>query len=66
MRQLLVDLNAKGKTIFFSSHIISEAERLCHRVGIIHRGRLARIIPRADWEASAGRLEDLFLETIHA
>ncbi len=66
MRQLLVDLNAQGKTIFFSSHIISEAEKLCHRVGIIHRGRLARIINRSDWESSAGRLEDLFLETIHA
>lgn len=66
MRQLLQDLNAKGKTIFFSSHIISEAEKLCHRVAVIHKGRLARIIPRAEWTGKEGRLETLFLETIHA
>jgi ABC-2 type transport system ATP-binding protein len=66
MRQLVLDLNKAGKTIFFSSHIISEAEKLCHRVGIIHQGRLARIIDRSEWTGSEGRLEQLFLETIHA
>jgi len=66
MRQLLQDLNKLGKTIFFSSHIISEAEKLCHRVGIIHQGRLAKIIERSAWSGKEGRLEELFLETIHA
>lgn len=66
MRQLLLDLNKQGKTIFFSSHIISEAEKLCHRVGIIHQGKLARIIERKEWESIEGRLEELFLETLHA
>lgn len=65
MRQLLVKLNQRGKTIFFSSHIISEAEKLCHRVGIIHQGKLARIIERKEWETGGG-LEARFLETIHA
>jgi len=66
MRQLVLDLNQQGKTIFFSSHIISEAEKLCHRVGILHQGRLARLIERKDWEGREGHLETLFLETIHA
>ena len=61
MRQLVLDLNKQGKTIFFSSHIISEAEKLCHRVGIIHQGRLARIIQRSEWTGGEGHLERLFL-----
>lgn len=66
MRQMLERLHAQGKTIFFSSHNISEAEKLCDRVGIIHQGRLARVIDRAEWRGPEGRLEELFLETIHA
>ena len=66
MRQTLARLNALGKTIFFSSHIISEAEKLCHRVGILHEGRVARLIEKSAWNGSEGRLEELFLETIHA
>jgi ABC-2 type transport system ATP-binding protein len=66
MRQMLLELNRQGKTIFFSSHMISEAEKLCHRVGILHEGRLARIIEKSEWEGREGRLEELFLETLHA
>jgi ABC-2 type transport system ATP-binding protein len=66
MRQLLVRLNEQGKAIFFSSHIISEAEKICHRVGILHQGRISRVLDRKDWEGHEGRLEELFLETIHA
>lgn len=66
MRQLLLTLNQEGKTIFFSSHIISEAEKLCHRVGILHKGKLARVIEKSEWTAASGQLEQLFLETIHA
>src|SRR6266436_3197376 len=57
LRQLLLELNKQGKTIFFSSHIISEAEKLCHRVGIIHQGRLARTIEKKEWSGHEGRLE---------
>ena len=65
MRQLLAELNAQGKTIFFSSHIISEAEKLCHRVGIIHEGKLARVIQRSEWVNANGGLEKLFVDTVH-
>lgn len=35
--------NARGVTIFFSSHILGEVQRLCNRVGIIREGKIAEI-----------------------
>ena len=40
---MLTDLRAEGRTFFFSSHILSEVERVCDRVGIIRQGRLMAI-----------------------
>ena len=40
MRELLRELQRMGKTIFVSSHILSELEEMCDQVGIIERGRL--------------------------
>jgi ABC-2 type transport system ATP-binding protein len=37
---LLDDLRSQGRTIFMSSHVLSEVERVCNRVAIIRRGRL--------------------------
>jgi len=37
---LLLSINKQGKTIFFCSHILSEVERLCDRIGILVEGRL--------------------------
>ena len=39
-RQLLLDLNQGGVTIFLSSHLLAEVEQQCTRVGILDRGRL--------------------------
>jgi len=38
--ELIRRLNAGGATIFLTTHYIEEAEALCHRVGIIHLGKL--------------------------
>lgn len=43
IRQLIGDLNAKGTTIFLTTHYIEEAERLCHRVAFIVQGKIVRI-----------------------
>ena len=40
VRDLILELKAEGKTIFFSTHILSDAEVLCDRVAILNRGRL--------------------------
>jgi ABC-type multidrug transport system ATPase subunit len=40
VRDLIVSENREGRTIFISSHQLSEMERICHRVAIISRGRL--------------------------
>ncbi|HVW26099.1 MAG TPA: ABC transporter ATP-binding protein [Polyangiaceae bacterium] len=40
MRDLLIELSTLGKTIFLSSHILSELEDICTSVGILERGRL--------------------------
>ncbi|MHC4575702.1 MAG: ABC transporter ATP-binding protein [Planctomycetota bacterium] len=38
--ELLVEMKNRGKTIFLSSHILSEVEKVCDRVGILKQGRL--------------------------
>ena len=40
VRNLILELKADGKTVFFSTHILSDAEALCDRVAILNRGRL--------------------------
>src|SRR5437764_11159036 len=40
VRKLIEELKSEGKTVFFSTHILSDAEALCDRVAIIHLGRL--------------------------
>src|SRR5436190_20743237 len=40
---ILDDLKAAGRTIFFSSHVLSEVERVCDRVAIVRAGRLVAL-----------------------
>jgi len=54
-----------GGTLFFSTHIMEVAEKLCDRIGIIHRGRLVACGDLAELKARAGgdqSLEAIFLE----
>jgi len=43
VRELILQLKAAGKTVFFSTHILSDAEALCDRVAILNRGRLVGV-----------------------
>ncbi len=56
----------KGNTVFFSTHVLDVAERLCDRIGIINKGKLVQVgtleeLRKADREKDAS-LEQLFLE----
>lgn len=55
----------RGKTVFFSTHVLEVAERLCDRIGIIHRGRLIACGTMAELKGlaeSKETLENIFLE----
>jgi ABC-type multidrug transport system ATPase subunit len=40
IRDLIISENREGRTIFVSSHLLSEVEKICHRVAIINKGEL--------------------------
>jgi ABC-2 type transport system ATP-binding protein len=48
VRDLMEQLKHEGKTVFFSTHILSDAEALCDRVAIIHKGELRGVGAVAD------------------
>ena len=49
VRDIILDLKARGRTVFFSTHILSDTEMICDRVGMLVRGSLAAL----------GAIEDL-------
>lgn len=65
VRELFSQMASQGKTIFMSTHTLRVAEDVCHRIGIIHRGRLAAMgsIEALRHEASLEQsdLEEVFL-----
>lgn len=63
-KELMNEHCRQGKTVFFSTHILDVAERLCHRVGIIKRGQLIACGTMDDLRKSAAEkasLESIFL-----
>jgi ABC-2 type transport system ATP-binding protein len=58
VRDLMGELKKEGKTVFFSTHILSDAEALCDRVAVIHQGELRGVGAVADLTSSVhGRVE---------
>ena len=43
VRDLILDLKAQGKTVFLSSHQLSDVEMVCDRVSILNRGKLLKV-----------------------
>ncbi len=43
VRDIIIDLKRKGKTVFFSTHVLWDVELICDRVGILINGRLRNI-----------------------
>ncbi len=57
MRELLLEANRAGKTIFLSSHLLSEIEMICHRVAILDKGRLVKLGKTEELLVSRDRYE---------
>jgi ABC-2 type transport system ATP-binding protein len=54
VRDIILDLKARGRTVFFSTHILSDTEMICDRVGMLVRGVLKAV----------GRIDDLLSREI--
>jgi ABC-2 type transport system ATP-binding protein len=64
VRDLMEQLKKEGKTVFFSTHILSDAEALCDRVAIIHKGELRGVGAVEDLAASVkGKVEMIWQGT---
>ena len=48
VRDFMQSLNRDGKTVFFSTHILADAEALCHRVAVLNKGELRGVGVVAD------------------
>ena len=74
VRQLMLRLRDRGCTVFFSSHILSDAESLCSRVGILAQGRLVAsgrlseilAFELRGWEVVVANLPDALRERLEA
>ncbi|HWQ93405.1 MAG TPA: ABC transporter ATP-binding protein [Clostridia bacterium] len=66
MQKVIAEFRAEGKTILFSTHIMSEAEKLCDRIAIIHRGRIHACDTLTNLRAATGKhyLEDIFVHYV--
>jgi ABC-2 type transport system ATP-binding protein len=52
---LLADTRRRGRTVFMSSHVLSEVERVCDRIGLLRRGALVLVSTVADVRSMAAR-----------
>jgi ABC-2 type transport system ATP-binding protein len=61
VREMIQQMRNEGKTVFFSTHILSDAEALCDRVAVIHQGELRGVGAVAHLTSQAqGKVEIIF------
>jgi len=53
--ELLSDTKQRGRTVFMSSHVLSEVERVCDRIGLLRRGELVLLSPVEEVRRLAAR-----------
>ena len=66
LKDMLLEEKCKGKTIFFSSHILSDIDEICDRIGVIHDGKLFFIGTPQEFKTryKDASLEKAFLNSI--
>jgi sodium transport system ATP-binding protein len=62
------DCRSRGKTVLFSTHVMSEVEKLCDVIGIIHAGKLLveGTLPELRARSGLTDLEEIFVQTVGA
>jgi sodium transport system ATP-binding protein len=66
IREFMVESKSRGKCVIFSTHVLHDAERLCDRVTIIHRGQVVASGPTAEVRGTYVDLEDSFMHLVGA
>ncbi len=68
VQDFILECKADGKTIIFSSHTMSEVEKLCDRIGIIHKGKLVECGSVEELKEKYGDddLEEIFVRLVGA
>ncbi|OEU66193.1 MAG: hypothetical protein BA863_12770 [Desulfovibrio sp. S3730MH75] len=68
-RRLVIDIiheyNQRGNTVLFCSHILTDVERICDRIGIMHQGQIKRTLDSDKLQGNTA-LESIFLQTVSA
>jgi len=62
--RLILEFKERGKTIFFSSHILNDVEMLCDRIAILHKGEVLYCGDTKAFRQDFETLEEAFVETI--
>lgn len=62
LSDIIMGLKDRGKTVFFSSHILSDAERICDRVAVLNKGILVYIGRVRDFVGTQPRFYEVTLE----
>ena len=66
LKEVMLRARGEGKTLFFSSHILSDIDEICDRIGIIHDSKLVYLGTAAEFKPTFGEssLERAFLKAI--
>lgn len=64
IRKIIADLKARGKTVFFSSHELSEVELVCDTIAILYKGHIVAEGPTVTLVPENESLERFFIRTI--
>ncbi len=66
LKEVMLRARGEGKTLFFSSHILSDIDEICDRIGIIHNSKLVYLGTAAEFKPTFGEatLERAFLKAI--
>jgi ABC-2 type transport system ATP-binding protein len=62
LHEILFELRKNGRTVFMSSHVLSEVERVCDRIAVIRKGRIVLLSTVEEARRKTGRIVKVFLK----